>query len=572
LKGRPPGTKKSTDPDKKKRKRVARERDLCDVKIKITEYFDQDEYAEQVGHRPPGAENEATGAHQPTNSLDQNQQFFAQAQMMQRDINGWDIPPNLAQFTAASGPVPLPRVPLKRYYTFQRVNGNGGNGKGDGVAGPHKHTLEESDRVKKNSVLRWLAKCEKDSKKSQVSYLALLLSICVALQVWTSFACFAVCGLRLQNPMMPLRLEKEEIVKTHDVYMQRHQTTAAGSRIADHSHNVILMLTGNCTLHLFPSAFCSFVMAIFILPRFTHHLSRSSLFASLAIPKSPFTHPYLQLHPRIPTSVRFKMTDTNQGGDDSKKTYHKKATGLASTTVKNHSKEDDLKLYGSAFCPFVQRVWISLEHKSLPYQYIEVDPYRKPPSLLAVNPRGLVPALRHGPTWSTHESTVIMEYLEDLGIGPALLIGDAQTRATQRLWADHVNRNIIPCFYRLLQAQDQEKRNEHASEMQQHITKLVDAAHPTGPFFLGPHMSFVDVQFAPWMLRFKRVLGPYRGWPEAQEGSRWKSWLDAVEGEESVKRTTSGDELYLDSYERYAENREGTSGVADAVNSGRGLP
>jgi hypothetical protein len=43
------------------------------------------------------------------------------------------------------------------------------------------------------------------------------------------------------------------------------------------------------------------------------------------------------------------MTDTNQGGDSSKKTYHKKATGNALTTVKNHSKEDDLKLYGSAF-------------------------------------------------------------------------------------------------------------------------------------------------------------------------------------------------------------------------------
>jgi hypothetical protein len=105
--------------------------------------------------------------------LDQNQQFFAQAQMMQRDVNGWDMPPNLAQFTTAPGPVPLPRVPLKKYYTFQRVNGNGGNGKGDGVAGPHKHTLEESDRVKKNSVLRWMAKCEKDSKKSQVSYFEL---------------------------------------------------------------------------------------------------------------------------------------------------------------------------------------------------------------------------------------------------------------------------------------------------------------------------------------------------------------------------------------------------------------
>jgi hypothetical protein len=50
------------------------------------------------------------------------------------------------------------------------VNGNGGNGKGDGVPGPHKHSLEESDRVKKNSVLRWQAKIEKgDRKKSQVS-------------------------------------------------------------------------------------------------------------------------------------------------------------------------------------------------------------------------------------------------------------------------------------------------------------------------------------------------------------------------------------------------------------------
>lgn len=60
--------------------------------------------------------------------------------------------------------------------------------------------------------------------------------------------------------------------------------------------------------------------------------------------------------------------------------------------------------------PFVQRVWISLELKNLDYEYIEVDPYAKPKSLLEVNPRGLVPALRHG-DWSCHESTVLMEYV-----------------------------------------------------------------------------------------------------------------------------------------------------------------
>lgn len=58
-----------------------------------------------------------------------------------------------------------------RYYTIQRVNGNGGNGKGDGVAGPHKHGLAESDRVKKNSIQRFLMKKDKEDKKTQVRLL-----------------------------------------------------------------------------------------------------------------------------------------------------------------------------------------------------------------------------------------------------------------------------------------------------------------------------------------------------------------------------------------------------------------
>lgn len=46
------------------------------------------------------------------------------------------------------------------------------------------------------------------------------------------------------------------------------------------------------------------------------------------------------------------------------------------------------------------------------YQYIEVDPYKKPDWLLEINPRGLVPALRHG-DWTCYESTVLMEYVRD---------------------------------------------------------------------------------------------------------------------------------------------------------------
>jgi len=264
--------------------------------------------------------------------------------------------------------------------------------------------------------------------------------------------------------------------------------------------------------------------------------------------------------------------DPNQGGDVTKKTYHKQATGRAWETVQTHSQENDLKLYGSCFCPFVHRVWISLEHKGLDYQYVEVDVYRKPKLLLDINPRGLVPALRHG-DWGCYESTVLMEYLEDLGEGRPLLPKDSKQRAHSRLWSDHINRHIIPLFYRYLQAQDPNDQSKYAKELTEQIAKLVSAADPEGPFFLaGDHMSFVDVQMAPWVIRLQKVLKPYRGWPDPEPGSRWEKWVHAIENAEPVKNTTSTDELYLDSYERYAENRPNTSQVREAINSGNSMP
>jgi hypothetical protein len=85
-------------------------------------------------------------------------------------------------------------------------------------------------------------------------------------------------------------------------------------------------------------------------------------------------------------------------------------------------------------------------------------------------------------------------------------------------------------------------------------------------------MMFVDVQMAPWMIRCSRVLKHYRGWPDPEQGSRWAGWIEAIENNEHVKATTSANELYIDSYERYAQNRPGTSELADAVNGGHALP
>ncbi|KAL0936628.1 glutathione transferase [Colletotrichum truncatum] len=133
LKGRPPGTKKSDDPNKKRRNRVSRKLNLCDVKIKITEYF-------------PGAtlHDLDDGTYVPLNG--------GQA------LNGAHTvlaPPGEKQLRILPATVNNLPTPGQKFWTIQRVNGHISI---SGIPGPHKHTLAKSDEVKKNSIQRYLAK------------------------------------------------------------------------------------------------------------------------------------------------------------------------------------------------------------------------------------------------------------------------------------------------------------------------------------------------------------------------------------------------------------------------------
>ncbi|KIO16651.1 hypothetical protein M407DRAFT_33694 [Tulasnella calospora MUT 4182] len=143
--------------------------------------------------------------------------------------------------------------------------------------------------------------------------------------------------------------------------------------------------------------------------------------------------------------------------------YRTNCTGKALETVNSHQDEAEITMFGANFCPFVQRVWVALEHKKIPYRYVECDPYKKPKELLDLNPKGLVPALKLSNGRSLAESTVIMEYLEEAysppntsdGQHPLLLppLSDPYGRARTRLQVDQINRTFVPAFYRFLQAQ-----------------------------------------------------------------------------------------------------------------------
>lgn len=270
------------------------------------------------------------------------------------------------------------------------------------------------------------------------------------------------------------------------------------------------------------------------------------------------------------------------------------ASGAAASLVAAHIDLQPLKLYAGWFCPFVQRAWLVLEEKKIPYQYIEINPYQKAKSFLELNPRGLVPTLAcpTGPdgkeTRPLYESNVICEYLDESYTdtakhGPSLLPSDPYERARCRIWIDFTGSRIIPAFYRFCQHQPHSNYSieDARADLLAHLKTWIREADAEGPFFLGPEISMVDTALAPWLIRlwvFDHFKTGGLGLPEPGKGGddeavwgRWRKWAAAVEERKSVQETTSSREQCIPAYQRYAEDTT-QSQVAQATRGGRGLP
>jgi len=252
------------------------------------------------------------------------------------------------------------------------------------------------------------------------------------------------------------------------------------------------------------------------------------------------------------------------------------ATGAAAQMVKEHEKEEPLKLYSGWFCPFVQRVLLVLLEKQIPFQYIEVNPYHKPESLLKLNPRGLVPTLEYDKK-PLYESTVVCEFLEDAypSATPDLRPSDPYTRAKTRIWTDFITSRIIPAFHRFLQHQPSSSISIDTvrADLFDKLKQFIEAMDHVGPYFLGNEVSMVDLMLVPWAVRLW-VFDYFKGGlntPKGQVWDRWEQWLKAVSQRQSVISTTSEKEHYLPIYQRYADDTA-MSELAKATRDGKGVP
>ncbi|KAK7691770.1 hypothetical protein QCA50_005172 [Cerrena zonata] len=245
------------------------------------------------------------------------------------------------------------------------------------------------------------------------------------------------------------------------------------------------------------------------------------------------------------------------------------ATGKAAETVAKHQEPQDLIFHAGWFCPYVQRTWIALEERGIPYQYKEVNPYKKEKHFLDINPKGLVPAIEYQGK-ALYESLILTEFLEDAypSTKPNLLPADPYTRAYVRIWIDHINKQIVPNFMRVVQAQEEDKQKAALADFVKGLTTLTEKIK--GPYFLGEEFSLVDVAIAPWVVR-DYIIRENRGFLREAAGDVWKQYAEKLESRDSVLRTQSNKEHSAEIYGRYLRN-EAQSEAAKAIREGRPIP
>lgn len=249
----------------------------------------------------------------------------------------------------------------------------------------------------------------------------------------------------------------------------------------------------------------------------------------------------------------------------------------------------------------MQRVWIALEEKGIPYLYKEVDPYKKEPHFLKVNPKGLVPALGeslssrvsatcqyaagaqrylssggNGATLTTsrdrapaehdnkalYESLVLLEYLDDAFPDSAIRPRDPHELGLVRLACQQISNVVVPAFYRYMQAQEADKQKEGHEA----FVKALRDVH--GQWFVkgaewarGDKFGWVDCVLGPWVARFA-LLEKHRAFKAEDVGPEFKAWCDRLLARPSVKATTSLPENYESVYRPFFPTLSPTPGGA----------
>ena len=110
-------------------------------------------------------------------------------------------------------------------------------------------------------------------------------------------------------------------------------------------------------------------------------------------------------------------------------------------------------LYGHPLSPFVRKAKLVLLEKGIEHEHEHVmptAPFNNTPEFLAMSPLGKVPAYKDG-DFAIADSSVIVQYLEQVQPKPAVLPADAKERARALMIEEYCDTRVIETIGALFQ-------------------------------------------------------------------------------------------------------------------------
>ena len=205
-----------------------------------------------------------------------------------------------------------------------------------------------------------------------------------------------------------------------------------------------------------------------------------------------------------------------------------------------------LTLYYLSGSPYAWRVWLALEHKSLPHDIVpmsyDADDFRKP-DFVALNPRRRVPVLVDD-GFALYESSAIVEYIEDKWPDrPRLLADNHQQRALQRRMVREADQYFATPLEHLVEAvlftpAERQEPARVASAWAEMKAELASWEPAILGDYLAGNLSAADFALFPLIALGRRIAQRNPGLVSGDlTGPRLSAWLSRMEALPVVTKT-----------------------------------